>query len=254
MKSTPSPQDQEIIKLLEALKSVRAEYPPELLVRRRTAFMVQLTLLEKFSVKNFHSIEHVLEDENIIEILGELKPIRAEYPSILKAKQRAAFLDQAAKRSKVGWMNALQSAIRSRFNFDPEASVIPMMSVLRKSLIIVSIIAIAFAGALIGGNREQVAKVADISPTQGGISQPVAVVLTATYETTESTCTPDSTSSLCSTYGFDTGPDQESWVSKSADSWIKIDTGETATIHMVEFDKEYLGGSTGEFTLSLIHI
>ena len=42
MKSTFSPEDEEIIKLLEDLKSVIADYPPELLARRRTAFIKEI--------------------------------------------------------------------------------------------------------------------------------------------------------------------------------------------------------------------
>ena len=57
MKLTPSPQDRKIIKLLEALKAIKAEYPPEMLARRRTTYMVQLALMEKFSVKNFDSLK-----------------------------------------------------------------------------------------------------------------------------------------------------------------------------------------------------
>ena len=34
MNPTPASQDQEVFELLDALKSIRAEYPPELLVKR----------------------------------------------------------------------------------------------------------------------------------------------------------------------------------------------------------------------------
>ena len=82
MNSTPAPQDQEIINLLKTLKSIKVEYPPELLANRRTAFLVQITLSEKFNVNNLH----LHTNEDVVEILESLKPVRAEYPSILLAK------------------------------------------------------------------------------------------------------------------------------------------------------------------------
>jgi hypothetical protein len=250
MNTSPMPIDQDIYELLETLKSVRAEYPPEMLARRRTAFMVQLTLMEKFSVRSFHSIEST-DNDKVIEILENLKPVRTEYPSLLMAKQRSAFLDQAAKRRKAGWVHSLRSAFQGVFAFDTETLAIPVMSVLRKSLVLVSIIVIAFAGAVLGGNRERTVQVADIPPTRSEVSQPVAMNPTSTPESRTTTCTPGSTSPLCSSDGFDEDPAQEAWVSNSGEGWIKIDTGQTAPIHKVELDRKELGSARAEFTISV---
>ena len=250
MNTSPMPIDQDIYELLEDLKSVRAEYPPEMLARRRTAFMVQLTLMEKFSVRSFHSIEST-DNDKVIEILENLKPVRTEYPSLLMAKQRSAFLDQAAKRRKAGWVHSLRSAFQGVFAFDTETLAIPVMSVLRKSLVLVSIIVIAFAGAVLGGNRERTAQVADIPPTRSEVSQPVAMNPTSTPESRTTTCTPGSTSPLCSSDGFDEDPAQAAWVSNSGEGWIKIDTGQTAPIHKVELDRKELGSARAEFTISV---
>ena len=247
MKPTPSLQDQDIFELLEALKSVRVEYPSELLAKRRTAYKVQLALMDRFSVKTFHS----LENEKIIEILENLQPVQTEYPSILMAKQRTAFLDKAAKRRKVGWMRAFLSTFQGKFTSVPRVPTAPITNVIYRSLVIVSIIVAAFAGTLIFGNREQVSEVADIPPTQREISQPIPVDPTATLETKKTSCTPGSTSSQCSTYGFNKSPDQASWISYSTNNWIKIDTGQDATINMVELDREFAGITTGEFTISV---
>ena len=249
MRTIPSPQDLEIFKLLDALKSIKTEYPPELLTRRRTAFLVQLALREKFDVKYFHPTEHTLEDEHIIEILGELKSQRAEYPSMLIAKQRTAFLDQVAQRRRVGWIETFWSAVQSKFNL---ASSIPLevTNALQRSLVLVSVLVAVIAGIMFG-NLNRFAGPTKPHPTQGEIAQPVPNIPHAMHEITETSCTPDSASSLCSTYGFDKDPDQESWVSKTANSWIKIDTGQTANVHMVEFNRKYLGISTGKFTVSV---
>ena len=161
MKWTPSPQDRKIIQLLEALKAIKAEYPPEMLARRRTTYMVQLALMEKFSVKNFNSIE----DEKIIEVLENLKPVKAEYPSILMAKQRAAFLDQAAKRRKAGRIESLRSAIRSKLSFTPKAPAGALTNAIRRSFILATIIAAVFAGILFG-NLDQFTESARPQPTR----------------------------------------------------------------------------------------
>jgi len=247
MKSTPSPQDQEIFQLLETLKSIKAEYPPELLAKRRTAFMVQLALSERFSVQNFRPPEN----EKIIEILENLKPVRIEYPSILMAKQRAAFLSQASKRRRVGWMETLRSAIQSKLAIDPKALASSTTNEIRIQIIVATILAAACVGILLYGIRDQLMAFTRPHKTGVEISQSVPIVPTATYEITKTTCKPDSTSSQCLTHGFVKGPDPASWVSNSSDNWIKIDTGQAATIHMVEVDREPLENSTGEFTISV---
>jgi hypothetical protein len=247
MKSTPSPQDQEIFKLLEALKSVKAKYPPELLAKRRTAFMVQLALSEKFSVQNFRPPEN----EKIIEILENLKSVRAEYPSMLMAKQRAAFLSQASKRRRVGWIETLRSAIQSKLVVNPKALAVPMTNEIRIQFIVASILAVACVGILLYGNRDLLMALTRSHPTGGEVSQSSSIVPTATYETTKTTCKPDSPSAQCLTHGFVKGPDPASWVSNSTDNWIKIDTGQAATIHMVELDRVRLDNSTEEFTIAV---
>jgi hypothetical protein len=145
MTSTPSPKDQEIIELLEALGTIKAEYPPELLAKRRIAFMVQLVLSEKFSVHNFHSPE----GEKVIEVLENLKPVRSEYPSILMAKQRAAFLDQAAKRRKVSWLESLRSAVQSKLSLNLEVLAASITDEIRIQFIVASILTIACVGILL---------------------------------------------------------------------------------------------------------
>jgi len=247
MKSTPSSQDQEIFKLLDALKAVKAEYPPELLAKRRTAFMVQLALSEKFSVQHFHPPE----DEQIIEILENLKAVRAEYPSILMAKQRSAFLSQASKRRKVGWIETLSSAIKSKFSTNPKALAASTTSEVRIQFIVASILAAACIGIFLYGFRDQFMAFTRSHQAGGETSQFVSVVPTATYEITKTTCKLDSPSAQCLTHGFVKGPDPDSWVSKSTDNWIKIDTGQAATIHMVELDRVRMDNSKEEFTISV---
>ena len=89
---TRSQRDQEILDLLEGLNSVRLEYPPELLTRRRAAFMHMLDGLDALRAKDSRS----LDDQAMTEILESLQDHNAKYPPLLLAKQRAVFLDQVA--------------------------------------------------------------------------------------------------------------------------------------------------------------
>jgi len=95
--ATSSPQDQEIIKLLESLKSVDAEYPPELLVARRGAFIESVARRRQAGVREAVSPQ----DQEIIQLLETLRTEGAEYPSELLAARRAAFIQQVRQRDGV---------------------------------------------------------------------------------------------------------------------------------------------------------
>ncbi len=69
MKSTFSPENQMIIKLLESLKLVKIAYPPKLLAKRRAIFIKQVAQWEKVGVKKALSIQ----DQEIIKLLEGLK-------------------------------------------------------------------------------------------------------------------------------------------------------------------------------------
>ena len=247
MMSTPSPQDQEILNLLETLKSIKVEYPPELLANRRTAFLVQLTLSEKFSVNNFH----FHKNEDVIEILENLKPVRAEYPSILLAKQRSAFLNQIEERRKVSWWEKLRFAFQGNLLDIPRNLVATIPREIRVQLVAASILAVACIGIFIYGNRDLVNAFTKSLRAPWEIYQSVPIKPTDTYQMTKTTCSPGFTSSLCRTSGFVKDPERSTWVSKSADSWIQIDTGQTAAINMIEMDREDTTNASGEFTISV---
>ncbi|HEU4744469.1 MAG TPA: discoidin domain-containing protein [Anaerolineales bacterium] len=95
MKSTPSPQDEEIIELLKRLGTLKAEYPAELLAARRAAFTAQIEQRQANGAK----IEEYYSQEEVIELLEELKPAVAEYPTALLSARRAAFIAQVEQRN-----------------------------------------------------------------------------------------------------------------------------------------------------------
>jgi hypothetical protein len=242
MRQTPSQQDQEILKLLETLKSSRVDYPQDLLVRRRAALIAKL---EKQQVKNSSS----LEKDALIELFTDLKQDNAKYPPILLAKRRAAFLDQAKKHRRVGWLKAFSSGIRNIFTVGQKAPRMPMINSLRGLLIVFTLTTAAVAGLLLFGNPDQTTQLEEPHPTQQAFTQPTRVLPTATSETIQTTCAPDSVLSACSTYGFVRNLDRDSWVSNSTDNWIKIDTGQTAIINKIELDRESVNGFGGNFTI-----
>ena len=90
MKSTPSPQDEEIIELLKRLGTLKAEYPAELLAARRAAFAAQIEQRRADGAKK----QEYYSQEQVIELLEGLKPVVAEYPSELLSARRSAFLAQ----------------------------------------------------------------------------------------------------------------------------------------------------------------
>ncbi len=99
MKPIPSPQDQgwenEILKILKRLGSLKAEYPPELFAARRAAFLLQV----EYRVKSQTEAE-LLVHEPFLQHLQNLKSINREYPLALRAARRAAFIEQIERYQK----------------------------------------------------------------------------------------------------------------------------------------------------------
>jgi hypothetical protein len=99
VKSTSSQRDREILKLLESLKSLEAQYPPELLAAKRAAFMGQIQIAQRGRVAVQEA--KAAQDQEIIKNLESLRSLEAQYPPELLAARRAAFIDQIAKRDVV---------------------------------------------------------------------------------------------------------------------------------------------------------
>jgi hypothetical protein len=97
VKSTFSPENQVIIKLLESLKLVKVAYPPKLLAKRRAIFIKQVVQWKKVEVKKALFIQ----DQKVIKLLEGLKSDRSEYPVKMLARRRAAFIKQIVKWERV---------------------------------------------------------------------------------------------------------------------------------------------------------
>ena len=246
MKPRPSQEDHKIFNLLEELKSVPMEYPRELLARRRADFLEKLGRLEKHSVTD----SSVLDEEAIIEVLGGLRQVRDKYPPLLLAKRRAIFIEQLEKHHKSDWMEIITSAIRNGFVSIKVASR-SMSSDFYRSFILVSLLTAVFAGILIFGKDSRFTAFSGTHLMEREISQPIQVTPTGSSGIKKMTCAPDSASAPCLAHGFTESPDQTSWVSRTANSWIKIDMGQIAGINRVELDRNNSGGSTGDFIISV---
>jgi hypothetical protein len=101
VKSTSSQRDREIIELLESLKSLEAQYPPELLAARRAAFLDQIQSAQR-GVVSVKKEAKAVQEQEIIKNLESLKSLEAQYPSELLVARRAAFIDQIAQRNAAG--------------------------------------------------------------------------------------------------------------------------------------------------------
>ncbi len=102
MKPTSSQRDREIIEILESLRSLEAQYPPELLAARRAAFMSQVAQRGVVGVQE----AGVAQNQEIIKTLESLKSLELQYPPELLAARRAAFMSQVAQRGVVGVQEA----------------------------------------------------------------------------------------------------------------------------------------------------
>lgn len=285
MKPTPSSRDSDIFKLLKEMESQKAAYPPELLSARRAAFLNQLAQRKQVEIEE----EPSPSDQEIITLLSNLKSFESKYPSHLMAARRSAFANQVAMTNRVSTWDSLRASVRNWWIRHIETTPSSTGTWLRTSLVVGVLALAAFAGFLSYGNRDQTMMAA--SPAPGGQVQSGRVLTTDNRETTI-ICKPGFEPPLClageankdqglafqgngsaqpavakdTMPGFNGnyhasyindglyGPGS-SWISRSHNSWIKIDLGKTTTIDTVEFGRDRLGKyndrSPGQFVISM---
>ena len=268
MKPHPSSQndeqDQEIIKLLQELGSFPSTYPAELLKVRRAAFLAQIDRLKKVEAEERLDVG----DEEIVRLLGNLNSVTAEYPADWLAAKRSAFLQQIEGAQTVTGFDKLRASIQRIFQYKIRIPTVPLVDMRRTSLIVAGLIAAALIGSLLFRNTEQVFKPLPLQ----GIVEPTR---TNTHTAATVICRPEDQAPPCpprelaasqdladqangvarpaisSDEGFhkaayvNDGRGGASWVSNSADSWIKIDLGHVTTIDSVSLQKGSVGSSDG---------
>ena len=173
--------------VLERLKTVQAEYPPELLAARRATFLAQ--------IEQHNQVEAVeelpVQSAKLIRFFDRLKSIEIEYPLKLWTARRVAFLKQISRES-VSLLDALRSAFQNLLDQikSPQA---PVMKLMRSSLIVAGLLVAAFVGTLLYGNQSN--NLFSPPPAQTDVSQPV--VATDTVEAAEVICKPGYLPPLC---------------------------------------------------------
>lgn len=276
MKSSPSSehdeQDQEIIKLLKELKSFETEYPPELLAARRAAFLGHV---ERRTTAD-PGEELSAGAQEIVTLLGQLKSAQVDYPPELLAARRSAFLRQVAGAGGTSLLDRSRISIKRIFQYKTTTPAVPSAGFRRISLVIASILAAVLIGSLLFSRTE-----GSFSPSPlQAAAAPTHILPTSTGEVALTICKPEDQTPACApgelTPGQDLansgngsaqpavskdarsgdagvhraayindGRDGGSWVSESANSWIKIDLGKVTTINTVSLQKGNLDSSNG---------
>lgn len=268
--------EDQVIDLLEGLKPARAEYPPELLSARRTAFIAQIQ-----QHNNRVAVENELLpslSDSLVTLFGRLKSIQIEYPLKLWSARRSIFVAQI-REGKISILEALYSALQNLFRVQTKRPSAPAFSFRRTSMILATLLVIAFVGSLAYGNRRSLTGVfeSSIPQQEAPQSSPVAAA-TNTGEIAKIMCKPGYLPPLCLAQEADQSEDLTfpgngsarpavakdtlpgygrihdaayandgvygpgaSWISNSAYSWIKIDLGEIRTINTITFGRDRLG-------------
>jgi hypothetical protein len=281
MKSGFSKDD--IVKILQELETRKSEYPPELLAARRAAFLDSVDRRTDVNVE-----EGLLPgDQKVVHLLQRLKALRMAYPAHLFRARRAAFKMQVAKVEPQSWFQRLRTAVQAwtTVRVNPPAST-SSINVLLTSLIALSFI--AFVGLFVVGSLSQSPQ---LTSSEQGILKPTFISASETPET-KVICKPGYAPPLCLARAFnmsfdltfpgngsarpavakDTLPGYEnihspafvndgmygpgtSWISNSANSWIKIDLGKATTINTITFGRDRLGKMSdrnpGQFTVAV---
>jgi hypothetical protein len=118
-------QDQEIIKILESLRSAGPEYPAEVLAARRAAFLGQIQIAQRGKAAAQET--EAAQDQEILTTLESLKSIQPEYPAELLAARRAAFISQVIRREEEALaaqdqkvINLLESLKSAKVEYPPK--------------------------------------------------------------------------------------------------------------------------------------
>jgi len=288
VKETTSVPDRKVTRLLKGLQSKPIVYPPKLLAKQRAAFINHLAEWERVEARS----KLPLQNQDVIKLLENLKPIQAEYPRELLAGRRSAFVSQILQRDKTDWWERLRAGIQNTLTSLTIPQRITKLEFMRTTFVMGSLIAAMFLGSLLFGNHERLATEINNSSAQEEIANPIFPTPTSTFELAATICKPGYLPPMCLAKRFDKSRDLTfqgnglaraavakdtlpgysgihqasyindglygsgaSWVSFSANSWIKIDLGQTTVINLVKFGKDRLGYSDnhnpGQFTIEV---
>jgi hypothetical protein len=285
MKRASSSQDQELLKILEGMESLPAEYPKDLLSARRASFLEQVA---QSTLPNEEE-QPSLQDQKVVDQLRSLGSIPVKYPPLLLAMRRLAFVSRIAWLNFVSLCAAAWQAIQRKIT---TPAIARRMPALRKALpvylLTASLALAAYMGYLFYGNQNTFSQ---FSAPQNGIVQS-GRIMAADGREVAIICKPGAQPPLCLAGEFkkdngltyqgngsarpavakDSMPDTgeffkaayindglygpgASWISNSRNSWIKIDLGTATEINTITFGRDRLGKLSGhdpgQFVISL---
>jgi hypothetical protein len=276
--------NEQFLRYMESLKSINMEYPLALRAARREAFIAQIEQHNQVSVAEASNSE----DHELIKLFKHLKSVEAEYPPQLMAARRAAFRRQLALGGRVSVLEALRAFLRNLSLDKIKSLSLPAMSMMRTSLVV----AVLMLATIVGSLLRSPSQPASPSAAPDAVSQPGGIfAATKTGGVARIVCKPGYVPPLCLANTAEESQNltfqgngarpavakdalpgsggvfkaayandglygrKASWVSQSADSWIKIDLGKTATINTIAFGKDRLGiskdGNPGQFVIAV---
>ena len=252
-----------------------SQYPTHLLAARRAAFLAQAAQLRVDDAAD----ELSAEDQEIVQLLGNLKSTKTPYPPELLAARRAALVQQLERAGGTSFLDEVRGFARRIFHYrTPEF--------MQLSLTIAGLLAAVLLGSLFFSRTGELLQPA---PSQT-VAEPTQLLLTSTGEVAITICKPEEQSSYCPpaklhrsldlanpengsarpavskdarssadslhrAASVNDGRGGASWVSNSADSWIKIDLGKVSTINTVSLRKGSAAASydsdPGQFVIAV---
>ena len=257
MAATPSSKkDRKLIDILKSRDPIQAEYPPELLAARRDAFLGQVRQRSGASSREAAN----LDDQEILKLLEGLEGVKAEYPPKLLAARRSAFMAQYAQRFHPDWMETLRLAVQTAILKYKAALQPEPVKRLYVSLIVALLVFVTILGPSTYKTYDQSQQMHQSAVGPGTHAQ----------EISKSTCQAGDLSSRCidqavkanqnlslrkngiaraaisnDTLSDDAGSHPAAfvndgvygrgsrWISKSPNSWLKIDLGQATMINVV---------------------
>ena len=270
-------QDGEVIRLLKDWGSREAAYPVESLTARRAAYLEQVERL----VTAADGEELSPADQEIVTLLGTVRSTQVDYPAGLLPGRRSAFVRQIESAGHPSVADGFRLFLQRIFQSGTKNPALSPAGFMRLSLVTASLIAALFLRSWFTHSQP----ILPASPVQAART-PTSVLPTRTSEAASASCQADDQTSSCLPEKWESGQDMAdpgngaahpavsndaypvhaasyvndgrgstSWVSKGANSWIKIDLGQTRTINTVSLEKGQLASAyhddPGGFVISV---
>lgn len=286
--SSSQDQDQEILKALQEMESLRAEYPAELFSARRSAFLDQVA---QHAPAEAEAEPEPLSaaDQRIINLLRQLRHSSEKYPPVLLVARRTDYVRQIAW---LNWKRTWADLWTAAQKWNPVPGLLSRLSnsgMSSASFVLATVMLAVFLGYLFYENQGSLPGSMAFEP---GIVKSGRILMETDAREVRIVCEPGLEPPLCLAGEFDTedaltfsgnglarpavakdsmpefgkvyraanindgryGP-AASWVSNSRNSWIKIDLGKATPINQVTFGRDRLGefndGDPGQFVVAL---